>query len=139
MAKTQQKTENENTEKAKAGTSLAARAKQLVLNLAISFKENAEALENAGIAFVETGELFEVANGFAATSARGLPLSVQLENTVAAMREILKNADTSNGMVEFTDEQEEQYNALAVKANRIKAAIKKEKESATQSAEQPAE
>jgi hypothetical protein len=127
MAKAKATTENGNgKEKAKSGTSLPARAKSLVLALAVTLAGLKADLESAGIVIPEFSEVETLSDLFLENTSKGLPLKVQLEKATQKMREILTGADTSTGVVVFTDEQEEQYNALAAKVQRIKAAIKKE-------------
>lgn len=134
-AKEMENTETK-TERTKIGTSLQARAKSAILSLSVTLKEYAQALADAGIILPEAGEIFELATEFAKKSTKGLPLARQLENTVAAMREILQAADTSSGLVVFTEEQETAYENLATKAKRLRAAIAKEKQ---ETADNPAE
>jgi hypothetical protein len=140
MAKAKETTETtETTEtraKAKAGTSLAARAKAAVIQLAQSFAENAEALK--GITLVGMDEVNALAKEFISGSTKGLPLKVQLENTVKEMREMLQ-AGVVDGVLAFSDEQQDKYETLAAKAKRLRAAIEKENKPAENSANSPTE
>lgn len=107
-----------------SGTSLASQCRQIVLAAARENKEHGGILG-------DTMEWIErVAAEIGSTVKRGLPAADQLAALVAKRKAVYAGATITDGVPEFTPEQETEIGELSAKIKRVETRIKKEAETA---------
>lgn len=137
-AKTETNTDAPKKEKAAAGSSIPAQAKQLVVALALEIKEGLASLSEQYLAKGEQFDLNDLltdhtaewltnlSTEIATNAQRGLPLAVRLANVEKEITEHWTTLPIKDGKAVPTPEWQEKANALVVKKSNLLRAQKRE-------------